>query len=485
MIPVFINKSQIPHKPGVYQFKNKSGRIIYVGKAIDLYHRVLSYFHGYPLGVNVTHTRGVIASHLRNEIASVETIIVESELEALILEANLIKKYLPEFNVSLKDDKDYLYIKITEEDYPRVITARKNELKESLKNFGPFPSSRTVRDTLKALRKVFSWCSNAHPRGVNTNPPRGWNRRACFYYHLGLCPGACIGKITKADYRKNIFRLAKLLEGKKEKLVSELLSEMESVSRQQRFEDAAKVKKTLTGINYLTQTNRTSLYLENPNFLQDERQKALESLQEALQLPKLPERIECYDISNIQGHEATGSMVVLTEGDTDKSQYRKFKIKTTGKPNDVGMLREVISRRLKHKEWPFPDLIIVDGGIAQARAVSTELTAHRHPELVSGSNLEMPKLVRHDKMDIPVYGIAKRMEWLYSPDGSIIKLPKSHPASKLLQKLRDEAHRFAITYHRKLHLRSVIPSETRNLMTKSIDFSLRSKLHGKILDKPE
>src|SRR3989344_4498788 len=465
MIPVFINKSQIPHKPGVYQFKNKSGRIIYVGKAIDLYHRVLSYFHGYPLGVNVTHTRGVIASHLRNEIASVETIIVESELEALILEANLIKKYLPEFNVSLKDDKDYLYIKITEEDYPRVITARKNELKESLKNFGPFPSSRTVRDTLKALRKVFSWCSNAHPGGVNTNPPRGWNRRACFYYHLGLCPGACIEKITKADYRKNIFRLAKLLEGKKEKLVSELLSEMESVSRQQRFEDAAKVKKTLTGINYLTQTNRTSLYLENPNFLQDERQKALESLQEALQLPKLPERIECYDISNIQGHEATGSMVVLTEGDTDKSQYRKFKIKTTGKPNDVGMLREVMGRRLKHKEWKFPDLIIIDGGLGQVRAVEFSIL--------------------NCQLSIPLYGLAKRMEWLYSPDGSIIKLPKSHPASKLLQKLRDEAHRFAITYHRKLHLRSVIPSETRNLMTKSIDFSLRSKLHEKILDKPD
>src|SRR3989344_2081554 len=191
MIPVFINKSQIPHKPGVYQFKNKSGRIIYVGKAIDLYHRVLSYFHGYPLGVNVTHTRGVIASHLRNEIASVETIVVESELEALILEANLIKKYLPEFNVSLKDDKGYLYIKISKEDYPRVITARKNELKESLKNFGPFPSTRTVRDTLKTLRKVFPWCLQIQKASPYKATPL--KKRPCFYHHLGLCPGACIG----------------------------------------------------------------------------------------------------------------------------------------------------------------------------------------------------------------------------------------------------------------------------------------------------
>lgn len=423
MIPVFLDKSLIPHKPGVYMFKNKSRRVIYVGKAIDLYHRVASYFakfHDAPK-TNV----------LVSEIASVETIIVESELEALILEANLIKKYLPEFNVSLKDDKDYLYIKITQEDFPKVITARVADLQDSLKYFGPFPSSKTVRDTLKALRRVFPWCSSAHPRGVSANPPRGWNVRACFYYHLGLCPGACIGKITKSDYRKNIFRLLQLLEGKKENLLDDLAKEMDQASKNQNFEEAGRFKKMIGGIGYLTQSNRVKSYLENPNFLEDERQKVLESLQKILQLPKLPERIECYDISNIQGHESTGSMVVLTNGDIDKSQYRKFKIRMTGRSNDVGMHREMMRRRLKHKEWPFPDLIIVDGGIAQANGVNYELRSMRY--------------------EVSVYGIAKRMEWLYSPDGNIIKLPKSHPASKLLQKIRDEAHRFAISYYRKLH----------------------------------
>ena len=161
MIPAFIDKAKIPHQPGVYIYKNSSGKVIYVGKAIDLYHRVASYFNSTNKD---TKTANLVAS-----IRSIETIIVESELEALILEANLIKKYLPEFNISLKDDKDYLYIKITKEDFPRVITARVHELKGSLKYFGPFPSSRNVRTTLKALRKVFPWCSN--PLKSKPRPP--------------------------------------------------------------------------------------------------------------------------------------------------------------------------------------------------------------------------------------------------------------------------------------------------------------------------
>ena len=450
MIPSFLDKSRIPHKPGVYIFRNKSGRVIYAGKAIDLYHRVASYFVRYTPGVSSggnpslrTGSENVKTIQLVNEIASVETIIVESELEALILEANLIKKYLPEYNVSLKDDKDYLYIKITKEEFPKVITARKTDLKGSLKNFGPFPSSRTVRDTLKALRRVFPWCSSTGKsiyRIVNRVPIRDRKYRPCFYYHLGLCPGVCAGKISKKDYRKNIFRLSKLLGGKKAKLIEDLVKEMEDASKKQDFEEAGRIKKIISGIGYLTQTNRTSLYLENPNYLKDERQKALESLQIILQLPKLPERIECYDISNIAGHESTGSMVVLTNGEIDKSQYRKFKIHMSGKPNDVGMHREMMRRRLKHLEWPLPDLIIVDGGIGQARAAEFQI-----------SNLKLFQNKLPSAEQIPVYGLAKRMEWLYSPDGNIIKLPKSHPASKLLQKIRDEAHRFAINYHRKLH----------------------------------
>ena len=431
MIPKFINRELVPHKPGVYIYKNSKSRVIYVGKAIDLYHRVASYFRTYNPGLKVQNQSGigsVKTEVLVREIAGIETIIVESELEALILEANLIKKYLPEFNVRLVDDKDYLYIKITNEDFPRALTARKHDLKDSLKYFGPFPSSRTVKETLKSLRKVFPWCSQ---------PPRRplAKLKACFHFHLEQCPGVCIGRISKEDYRKNIFRLAKLLDGQKENLIDELSKDMEKASKNQDFEEAGRLKKMIDGISYLTQPNRTKNYLENPNFLEDQREVALKALQDALGLPKIPSRIEGYDISNIQGKEATGSLVVLTNGEIDKSQYRKFKIHPPAgglaRPNDVGMHREMMKRRLRHKEWPMPDLIIIDGGRGQVNGVSLE--------------------IRNSKLEIRIYGLAKRLEWLYPPGtGEIVKLSRKSPALQLLQRLRDESHRFAITYHRKL-----------------------------------
>ena len=404
----------IKRKPGVYQFLDSIGNVLYVGKAIDLRHRVASYFNK-----EVSGKTAILVS----KIASTETIIVESELEALILEANLIKKHHPPFNVRLMDDKDYLYIGIAKQDYPRVTTIRKKDLKQTKKFFGPFPSARTVRDTLKLLRRVFPWCSNP-PGRTNTK------LRACFYYHIGLCPGACVGLVNKEDYNKIINRFRKFLEGKKQELVGEVTYEMSKYSEEQKFEQAAKLKKMLDGINYLTQTNRVQAYLENPNFLEEETKLALSQLQRDLNLEKLPERIEGYDISNTQGQEAVGSLVVLTNGEIDKSQYRKFKIKITGKPNDVGMHKEMLSRRIKHKEWKLPDLILIDGGRAQVRAALEILLKY--------------------SLKIPIYGLAKRMEWLYPPQGEIVKLSRKSLSLKLLQKLRDESHRFAIAYHRKL-----------------------------------
>lgn len=410
-------KSKIPHKPGVYIYKDSAGKILYVGKAIDLYHRVASYFSN-------GRTENLRIEALVGKIYSIDTIIVQSELEALILEANLIKKYLPAFNIRLTDDKDYLYIAVSKEDFPKVITARKKDLKTMKRYWGPFPSSGTVRTTLKSLRRVFPWCANPQS-GKKTR------QRPCFYHHLGLCPGPCVGAISRQDYNKIINRFSKFMDGKKNELIEELNKEMMQASRKQEFEEAQKIMKTMEGIEYLTQVNRTNLYLENPNFLEDERKVALETLKKDLNLEKLPERIEGYDISNIQGKEATGSMVVLTNGEIDKSQYRKFKIKISGKPNDVGMHREMLARRLKHREWPLPDLIIVDGGRAQARAASSILHTTYYI--------------------LPIFGLAKRMEWLYPPEGEIVKLSRKSLSLKLLQKLRDEAHRFAITYHRKLH----------------------------------
>lgn len=413
----FLDRSKIPHKSGVYIYKDSSGKILYVGKAIDLYSRVSSYFSGEQTAKTAA---------LVEKIADLETIIVESELEALILEANLIKKFRPSFNIRLTDDKDYLYIGITKENFPKVITARKADLKSMKKFWGPFPSGRTVRDTLKRLRKVFPWC-NSKIKDQKSNIK---NSRACFYYHLGLCPGTCVGAINKKDYNNIMQRFSKFMDGKKAELVNELVKEMENASSQQKYEEANSLKKVIEGINYLTQINRVASYLQNPNFLEGERQLGLEHLQKDLNLEKLPERIEGYDISNISGKDATGSMVVLTQGDIDKSQYRKFKIYLSARPNDVGMHKEMIRRRLKHKEWPMPDLIIIDGGRGQARGVNLE--------------------IRRSELEIPVFGLAKRMEWLYPPEGEVIKLSKKSLSLKLLQKLRDESHRFAISYHRKL-----------------------------------
>ncbi len=417
MIQAPFDRSIIPHKPGVYIYKDASGEILYVGKAIDLYSRVSSYFAN-----TQEHPK---TAALVEKIKDVETIVVESEIEALVLEANLIKKHLPPYNIRLTDDKDYLYIKVTKADYPQIITARRKELDDAKAYFGPFPSATTVKTTLKRLRRIFPWCQN----------PTG--KRACFYEHIGLCPGPCAGKITKEDYDRIIKNFIKFMQGKKDELFEDLSSEMDKASSDLEFEKAQNIKRTLTGIQYLLQPNKAAAYLENPNFLDDQNQKGLEELKKYLNLENLPERIECYDISNIQGTNAVGSVVVLTNGEIDKSQYRKFKISISGKPNDYAMMAEMIRRRLKHTEWPYPELMLIDGGRGQVRAAELEI-----------SNL---------KLEIVTYGLAKRMEWLYPPDGSPVKLPKSSLGLRLLQKIRDEAHRFAITYHKKLRAKAFLP----------------------------
>lgn len=412
--PLFVKQADIPKRPGVYIYKDITGKVIYVGKAINLYNRVSSYF-------NSRHTDPKTIALVEN-IASFETIEVLSEIEALILEANLIKKYLPLYNIRLTDDKDYLYIKVTKEDFPKILIARRGELEDALEFFGPFPSSRTVRTTLKRLRRIFPYCTQGEARRINEKP--------CFFYHLSLCPGVCAGKIKKQDYRKIINNFINFMRGNTRGLISDFHLEMKEYSACQEYEKASALKRTIEGLEYLTQSTNAQVYLENPNFVEDQNQKSLEELKKCLKLKNLPDRIECFDISNLQGQQATGSLVVLTSGEVDKKWYRRFKIHLEGKPSDVAQMKEMIARRLEHFEWPKPDLIIVDGGRGQVRGAKEEL----------------------DKAgwDIPVFGLAKRMEWLYTPGTEIIKLPRTSLSIRLLQKIRDEAHRFAISYHRKL-----------------------------------
>ncbi|MDO8429630.1 MAG: excinuclease ABC subunit UvrC [Candidatus Daviesbacteria bacterium] len=426
MLPTFIDPSKVPHRSGVYIFRNTENKTIYVGKAIDLYHRVSSYFSG---KLDSPKTVSLVEN-----IAGCETIVVESEIEALILEANLIKKYRPVFNIRLMDDKDYLYIKVTAESFPKIITARKTELRDSLEYFGPFPSSRVVKETLKKLRRLFPWCAN--PPKETQSLKLKVRHRPCFYYHLGLCPGACVGKISVRDYKKIINRFIKFMEGKKVDLVKSLEAEMDASSKVLEFEKANYIKRIITGVDYLTQINKAESYLENPNFLELQNKKSLEELKLVLNLAEIPERIECFDVSNIGGKNAVGSLVVLTDGDIDKKWYRRFKVQETGKPNDFAMMAEIVRRRLNHPEWPKPNLILIDGGKGQVGAALKE--------------------IRSRDKDVPVFGLAKKMEWLYREDFSVIKLPRTSLALRLLQKTRDEAHRFAISYHRKVRMREAV-----------------------------
>lgn len=436
MLPSYVNLKMVPHKPGIYIYKNGAGEVIYVGKAVDLYSRVSSYFNN--------NWKDIKTAHLVADIAHAETIIVESEIEALILEANLIKKFKPHYNIRLTDDKDYLYIVITDEEFPKILTARKSELLKVKKWFGPYPSATAVKITLKKLRRIFPWCSGKNQEaGIMNNA----KRKACFYYHIGLCPGACMGTISKEDYSKIIKRFSKFLDGKKQELLEELGKEMENYSKVQNYEKAGRVKKIIEGINYITAPNKIAGYLVNPNFLEDLNKNSMEELQRALNLDEVPLRIEAYDISNFQGEEATGSMVVLTNGEIDKSQYRKFKIKITGKSNDYAMHAEMMERRLNHPEWGIPNLIIIDGGRGQVRSVLSVMS-----QVSSKKNNVTIKQFNN----IPIFGLAKREEWLYPPEGEIIKLPRKNLGLRVLQKIRNESHRFAITYHKKLRSKTFL-----------------------------
>ncbi len=414
----------MPQKPGVYRFLDENNEVLYVGKAVDLKKRVSSYFTNKLLGGKT--------KLLVSKIATIKISIVESELDALLLEANEIKKYTPWFNTKLTDGKAYPLIRITIQDpYPKVLIARRAEDKKS-EYFGPYPNSGAVKSVLKTIRHIFPYESFAHR-----------TKKHCLYYHLGLCPCAEISdsEDVKKAYRKNIFYIIHFLEGKRKTVVEDLEKERDSYSNEEQFEKSKEIQKQIDAILYITSHYHLPVeYDANPNLRGDLRQKELDELQNILKkkgtLVNNLQRIECYDISNIQGFHAVGSMVVLINGEKEVSMYRRFKIRflPKNKPNDFAMMEEVFRRRLKHKEWDFPNLIIVDGGKGQISSAKKALVAMN--------------------VSIPLVGLAKREETIITEDFKEISLPKDSPVLHLLMRIRDEAHRFAITYHRKLRAKN-------------------------------
>lgn len=548
----------IPKKSGVYQFLNKDGEIIYIGKAKNLKTRVTQYFG--------SHDTRPQLPYLLKEATDIRYTVVNNELESLFLENTLIKQYLPKYNILLRDDKNYAFIKIDySTEIPQIGYARKiNSYLYSPKNktkyFGPYSAAHKIRNTLNLMRRIFPYCS---ANKISSRP--------CFYYYLHRCPGVCIGKISLKEYETQLNYIANFLSGNTSKIETELKSEMQKASLKKQFEKAARLRDQLKALELLdekqtvifskpvswdiisthseqnfscmnlfkvrggklqdkenfifqndSETNADLIkqkvlnafleqyYLETSNIpkiiytqidtentelvskiiqerfnksvkiitpqknkpaaliklgvvnaqeylkkwladkagQQSKIQAALIELQNILNLPSIPKRIECYDISNIQGTNAVGSMAVFINGLPAKNEYRKFKIKnptSTGGPDDFLMLKEVLARRLERNKkpentkWTLPDLIVIDGGKGQLSAAYS--------------------IIQNFNLKIPVIGLAKKIEEIFLPktDTPII-LPHTNPALQLLQRLRDETHRFGITFHRNLRSKQAVKS---------------------------
>lgn len=403
--------ASLPKSPGIYKFYDKDNNLIYVGKSISIKDRVFSYFTG--------KNPGPKTSLMLKKIANIEYIKAFCELEALLLEAELIKKNQPFFNSTAKDDKSPLYIKITKDKIPQVTIARrqKNAKKAFVK--GPFPSAKTTKEVLRIIRRIFPYCHHKNPK------------KPCLYVHLGLCPYPYKSEESRLFYLKNIENIKKLLSGKNQSLMRELKLEMSKAAKQMRFEEANIKKKQIAKLQYIQTPYRSPQeFLENPALVDDFILARLKDLKDTLGLKKTSKRIECYDISNISRKLAAGSMAVFENGQSAKSQYRRFKIKFTNTPNDYQMLKEVLTRRFKNN-WPKPDLIIIDGGRGQLNIAQTVLSEYN--------------------LQIPLISLAKRHEEIYTPQKSNpISLSYRSPARQLVQAIRDEAHRFAVSYHRLL-----------------------------------
>lgn len=550
----------IPTQSGVYLMKGEAAEVLYVGKAVNLRNRLRSYFQD-----SAAHSPRV--KRLVPKIVDVEFIVTSSELEALILECNLIKRHRPPFNIRFKDDKRYPYIKVTwREEFPRLQVVRRTK-RDGSRYFGPYASSSSVHQTLDVLRRIF-------PYITCTRKITGSDNRACLYYHIKRCLGPCIGAVSKEDYREMVRQVCLFLEGKGVEIIASLRRQMEAAAEGLEFERAGGLRDQIQAVEEIMKRQRVvstavvdqdviafarddgetcaqvffvrggklvgreyflmdgadgveaqeilasfvkqlyddaayvppeillpndveeapiiqrwleekkggrvtlrvprwgrkrelvEMVVENASetlahliakehIEEDRALGALADLQEQLGLEDLPLRIEAYDISNIQGTTATGSMVVFAEGLPRKSEYRRFKIRAVTGPDDYAMMQEVLRRRFRKAvakqptaadTWTtLPDLIVVDGGKGQLNAALEVLTEY---------GLE----------EVPTIGLAKAREELFAPgESQLIALPLDSPALQLLQRLRDEAHRFAINYHRRLRRRQTLTSTLEDI----------------------
>jgi len=542
----------LPTNPGVYQFKNDKDKVIYVGKARNLRSRVRSYFHG-----TATNAKTIA---LVKKIKDVELVVTDSEIEALVLENNLIKELKPRYNIDLKDDKSFPFIKVTNEPYPQVYSTRQ-VVQDGSKYFGPYTSVKSMKSSLRMINQIFKIRSCKYDINEVTIAKKKY--KLCLDYHINKCDGPCEGLISEREYNEMVQEVIKLLRGKTDDLIKELETKMQNASAGLDFEKAAEIRDKLEQLKtisskqkivsndfvdrdvlsvayegndsacsifnirsgklvgkkqlqlrlkgaeglpeiynsivkfyYAEQTEipKEILFEKEPidsellkewlnlraekkvkfvipqrgelhslvkmckqnailqlKEIQIQRMKkeghvpfAVAALQKDLGLNKLPAKIECFDISNLQGTDSVASMVVFVDGKPKKSLYRKFIIKDVDGPDDFASMQEVLRRRytrLMENEEPMPDLIMVDGGKGQ---LSSAL------EVLNDLGLKQ----------IPIIGLAKRLEEVFFPKQSeALSISKTSSGLKLLQQIRDEAHRFAITFHRKRRNKRTFTSE--------------------------
>jgi len=360
--------------------------------------------------------------------------ILESELEALLVEAELIRLHQPRYNILLKDDKSNIYLLITKEKYPKVLTIRKKDIVSERPTgtiLGPFQSSFKLKEVLRLVRPIFPWCNQKQ------------TGKACFYYHLDLCPGACLSSVTEVEYQQNIDNLIKFLKGKTKQVLADLQQELQTEVEKENFEKAATLRDQIILIKEVTDKNkRLTPDLILPALKQTLIEEQLVRLHrivvDYLHLPKQYPltRIEGYDVSNISGTNASVAMVTFTNGQADPENYRLFNIKTLNTPNDYGMMREAILRRQNHPEWGLPSLVIIDGGKGQLRTAIQSW----------GDSTPIISIAKNpDRLIIPIFEgqINKSRITGYH----VLKLESENLALKLVQQIRDEAHRFSKKQH--------------------------------------
>lgn len=488
--------------PGCYLYKNQAGKILYIGKAKVLRNRVKSYFNNYPR----LETR--IQSMLQQAV-DIEFMLTDSEVEALVLESNLIKKYKPKYNSMLVDDKSYVFVK-----FPKIKTSKEPQPIPTIKvvrqkdeisgtYYGPFPDAGAVKRLIARTRKIFPYCTTNTKVIIpaKANEMIVSKTRPCFYYEIKLCSGGCGGLVTRGEYEYNIHQIERLFKGEKSQLVFEIESDMKRASKDLDFENAAKFRNMLRDIKYVGVNINIDRDTDEYLIMAQKQEKRAKSVTELINFLAFPTeilkdkegfRIECYDISNIQGKYAVGSMVVAVDGQMRPDLYRRFRIKMKNEPNDFAMMQEMLTRRFNQlwmsdkyeqaeangdlfdipkelwnraKNWQpdesfkqLPDLVIVDGGKGQLSSVFKILNQFKLAD------------------KIPLVGLAKREEDIFKVNDQFahykieeweeikiedehftkIHLPRRSEALYLVQRIRDEAHRFAITYHRKVRSKAFI-----------------------------